>query len=60
MSKSILVKKKETEAAVMSEVANPSSAPALIALNMFNAVKLEKLITCVNGDGCTLLFDMHI
>ncbi len=32
----------------MSEVANTSSAPALTALNIFNAVKLEKLIACVN------------
>jgi len=44
----------------MSEVANPSSTPALIALNIFYAITLEKWITCVNVDSCTLLFDMHM
>ncbi len=33
-----------TEDAVMSGVANPSPAPALTVLNIFNAVKLEKLM----------------
>ncbi len=33
--------KKETEAAVVSGVANLSPAPALTALNIFNAIKLE-------------------
>ncbi len=33
-----LSRENETEAAVVSVVANPSSAPALIALNIFNAL----------------------
>ncbi len=37
----LLPGKKETEAAVVSGVANPCSAPALIALNIFIAVKLD-------------------
>ncbi len=41
--------KKETEAAVVSGVANPSSSPLLTALNIFNAVKLEKWIDCINA-----------
>ncbi len=32
--------KKETEAAAVSRVANPSSAPALTEFNTFNAIKL--------------------
>ncbi len=44
-----LSRKKETEAAVVSGVANPSSAPVLTVLNIFNAVKLERLIACVNA-----------
>ncbi len=36
---SILSRKKETEAAVVSGVANPSSTPALTVLNIFNTGK---------------------
>ncbi len=43
-NETILSRKKETEDAVMSGVANPSPAPALTVLNIFNAVKLEKLM----------------
>ncbi len=43
------MKKKETEAAIVSGVANPSSATVLTVLNIFNAVKLERLIACVNA-----------
>ncbi len=32
----------------MSGVANPSPASALTALNIFNAVKLKKIIACIN------------
>ncbi len=32
----------------MSGVANPSPAPALTVLNIFNGIKLEKWIACVN------------
>ncbi len=32
----------------MSGVANPSPASGLTALNIFNAVKLEKLIACID------------
>ncbi len=35
----------------MSEVANNSSAPVLTALNIFNAVNLEKIFACVNFDS---------
>ncbi len=40
----------ETEAAIVNGVANPSSTPVLTALNIFNIVKLEKLITCINAN----------
>ncbi len=35
----------------MSEVANNSSAPVLTALNICNAVNLEKIFACVNFDS---------
>ncbi len=35
-----ILKKKETEAAIVSGVAKPSPAPELTALNIFNAIKL--------------------
>ncbi len=41
--------KKKTEAAVVSGLANLSSTPALTAFNIFNTVKLEKWIACVNA-----------
>ncbi len=41
--------KKETEAAVVNGVANPSPAPALIVLNIFNALIWKKLISCAKG-----------
>ncbi len=41
----------------MSGVANPSSAPASTVLNIFNAVKLEKLIACINALILTALVD---
>ncbi len=52
----ILVKKNETEAVIVSGVANPSPAPALI---IFNAIKLEKLIICVNTLIVTALVNKH-
>ncbi len=36
--------KNKTEAAVVSGVPNPSSAPALIALNIFNALNRKKKV----------------
>ncbi len=35
-------RKKETEAAVVNGVANPSPAPALIALNIYNPLIWKK------------------
>ncbi len=37
-----LSREKGTESAVVSGVANPSPAPALIALNIFNALNGKK------------------
>ncbi len=55
LNKQYLSRKNEAEAAVVSGVANPIPAPALTALNIFNAVKLGKLITCVNAPILTAL-----
>ncbi len=42
-----LSREKVTETAVLNGVANPSSAPALIVLNIFNALNWEKCLTQV-------------
>ncbi len=50
--KATLVKKIETEAAVVRGVDNLSSAPALTALNIFNGIRLENY-SPVNAIICT-------
>ncbi len=51
---------KKTEAAIVSGVANPSSAPALTVLKIFNAHKLEKWIACVNANFDSTTLNLYI
>ncbi len=48
LNKQLLSRKKKPEAAVVSAVANTSSAPVLIALNICNALNWKKWIACIN------------
>ncbi len=41
----------------LSGVTNPSSAPALIVVNIFYAVKLEKWIACFNT---LIMYNSHV
>ncbi len=55
-----LSREKVTETAVVNEVANLSPAPALIALNIFNALNWKEIIGCVNVLILTALICMYI
>ncbi len=50
----LLSREKVTETAVVNEVANPSPVPALIALNICNALNWKEIIGCVNFDSTNL------
>ncbi len=58
--KDVLRLNKRNSLAVVSGVAKPSPAPALIALNIFNALNWKKLIACVNALILTFWYISHI